>query len=84
MIKGLGIWDESPTCQLPLFTNHLSVPKIAEDITDRFTQTPPEIPALLIRNHGITVWANSTQGARNLTEVMEYIFRYMVLAKQTL
>ncbi len=84
MIKGLGIWDESPTCALPLFTNHLSVPKIADDMKHRFTQTPPEIPALLIRNHGITVWANSTQGARNLVEVMEYIFRYMVMAKQTL
>ena len=84
MIKGLGIWDEHPTCYLPLFPNHLSVPTIAADITDRFTSTPPKIPALLIRNHGITVWANSTQGARNLTEVMEYLFRYMVLAKQTL
>ena len=84
MIKGLGIWDESPTCHLPLFTNHLSVPNIANDITHRFTHTPPEIPALLIRNHGITVWANSTQAARNLVEVMEYLFRYMVMAKQTL
>lgn len=84
MIKGLGIWDENPTCKLPLFSNHFSVPKIAEDIKHRFTKTPPKIPALLIRNHGITVWANSTQGARNLVEVMEYIFRYMVMAKQTL
>ena len=84
MVKGLGIWDEHPTCYLPLFTNHLSVPKIADDMKRRFTQTSPKIPALLIRNHGITVWANSTQGARNLVEVMEYIFRYMVMAKQTL
>ena len=84
MIKGLGIWDENPTCYLPLFTNHLSVPTIAADITRRFTHTPPKIPALLIRNHGITVWANSTQDARNRIEIMEYIFRYMVLAKQTL
>ena len=84
MVKGLGIWDENPTCKLPLFANHLSVPKIAADITDRFSQLPPTIPALLIRNHGITVWANSTQQARNSIEIIEYIFRYMVLAKQIL
>ncbi len=82
MIKGLGIWEENPICHLPLFDNHLSVPKISQEILDRFSITKPEIPALLIRNHGITVWATSTQNARNSIELIEYIFRYMVLAKQ--
>ncbi len=84
MLKGLGIWEENPTCFLPLFDNHLQVPKIAAEITDRFSQTKPQIPALLIRNHGVTIWATSTQNARNSIELIEYIFRYMVLAKQTL
>ena len=82
MIKGLGIWEENPTVFLPLFENHLEVPKIAAEIRDRFNKQPPQIPALLIRNHGITVWANSTQQARNSIELMEYIFKYMVQAKQ--
>jgi methylthioribulose-1-phosphate dehydratase len=82
MIKGLGLWEENPICFLPLFDNPLEVPKIAAQITDRFRQKPPQIPALLIRNHGITVWANSTQQARNSIELMEYIFKYMVQAKQ--
>jgi methylthioribulose-1-phosphate dehydratase len=84
MIKGLGIWQENPTCFLPLFDNHLQVPKIAAEITDRFHHTKPDIPALLIRNHGVTIWATSPQNARNSIELIEYIFRYMVLAKQTL
>jgi methylthioribulose-1-phosphate dehydratase len=39
---------------------------------------------LLIRNHGVTVWGNSTEQARNHIELVEYIFRYMVLARQTI
>jgi len=37
---------------------------------------------LLIRNHGLTVWANSLGSARNYLEIAEYIFRYMVAARQ--
>lgn len=82
MIKGLGLWEENPQCAMPLFANHLDVPKIAAEIRDRFSQQPPQIPALLIRNHGVTVWAHSTEGARNAIELVEYIFRYMVLERQ--
>jgi methylthioribulose-1-phosphate dehydratase len=81
MVKGLGIWEENPTCFMPLFENHLHVPTIAQAIKDRFAEKKPTIPALLIRNHGVTVWGNSTEQARNAIELVEYIFRYMVLAK---
>ncbi len=84
MVKGLGIWEENPTCQMPLFENHLHVPTISQAIKDRFSKTPPAIPALLIRNHGVTVWGNSTEQARNHIELVEYIFRYMVLERQTI
>jgi methylthioribulose-1-phosphate dehydratase len=82
MIKGLGIWDETPQVYLPLFPNHLNVPQIAQDIRDRFTYDPPKIPALLIRNHGITVWANTLQAAVNQVEVVEYLLRYLVAERQ--
>jgi methylthioribulose-1-phosphate dehydratase len=86
MLKGLGIWEENPNCTMPLFTNHFHVPKIAEDIRNYFQSNPnklTQVPALLIRNHGITVWANSPKTAFNYIEVAEYIFRYMVAAKKT-
>jgi methylthioribulose-1-phosphate dehydratase len=81
MIKGFGLWEENPTCAMPLFANHLDVPKIGQDIRDRFRQSPPTIPALLIRNHGVTVWGQSPEDARNKIELAEYIFRYMVQAR---
>jgi methylthioribulose-1-phosphate dehydratase len=82
IIKGLGIWEENPQVKLPLFTNYLHVPKIAEEIVDRFRENQPRVPALLIRNHGITVWGSSPLEARNRVESIEFIFRYMVAARQ--
>ena len=82
MLKGLGIWEENPCCLMPVFHNYLQVTRIADEIKSRFSQNPPKIPALLIRNHGVTVWANSTEQARNYIEILEYIFRYMIAARQ--
>lgn len=82
MLKGLGVWQENPRCVMPIFTNHLAVSQIAADIEQRFTVQPPQIPALLIRDHGITVWGNSAEASRNYIELLEYIFRYIVAASK--
>jgi methylthioribulose-1-phosphate dehydratase len=81
MLKGFGVWEENPKVVMPVFANHLDVPRIADDIYERFQAVPPSINALLIRNHGVTVWASSPDGARNNLEIAEYIFRYMVAAR---
>lgn len=82
MLKGLGLWEENPKVAMPLFANYLEVPRIAAEIRDRFQTSPPLVPALLIRDHGITVWADSPSAAYNYVEIVEYIFRYMVAARQ--
>ena len=84
MLKGLGIWEENPQVSMPLFANYLSVPKIAQEICEVFAISPPKVPALLIRDHGVTVWANSPAAAYNYIEIVEYIFRYMVTASQSI
>jgi methylthioribulose-1-phosphate dehydratase len=81
MVKGLGIWDANPTVKLPLLPNHLQVPEIGAEMLARFGLELPQIPACLIRAHGITVWGNSQEEARNRVEVMEFIFQYMITAK---
>ena len=82
MLKGLGVWEENPQVSMPLFPNYLSVPKIADEISEAFAVSRPKVPALLIRDHGITIWANSPAAAYNYVEVVEYIFRYMVASSQ--
>jgi len=82
MLKGLGIWEESPQVAMPIFANHLEVSRIASEICTRFKVTKPQIPVLLIRDHGVTVWASSLEDASNYLEIVEYIFRYMVAAQK--
>ncbi|MDY6900473.1 MAG: methylthioribulose 1-phosphate dehydratase [Cyanobacteriota bacterium] len=82
MIKGLGVWEENPRLAMPIFTNHLEVSQIADEICSRFKDAKPQIPALLIRDHGVTVWADSLERANNYIEVVEYIFRYMVVGSK--
>jgi methylthioribulose-1-phosphate dehydratase len=81
MLKGLGVWEENPQCAIPIFANHFEVPRIAAQIEDRFKTEVPKVPALLIRDHGVTVWANSTEAAFHAIELVEYIFRYLVAAR---
>lgn len=80
MLKGFGIWEQNPVCGLPLFENHLEVPRIAQEIRDRFQRQPPQLAALLIRDHGVTVWGTSSTEAFHRIELAEYIFRYLVAA----
>ena len=82
MLKGFGIWEEHPRVVMPVFENYLEVPKIADEILSRFHKDPPDVPALLIRNHGVTVWGKSASQAENYIELAEYIFRYIVAARQ--
>ncbi|HLA75532.1 MAG TPA: class II aldolase/adducin family protein, partial [Gammaproteobacteria bacterium] len=77
MLKGLDVWDEHPQVALPLFENFHEVSKIAAAIEQRFKADAPQVPALIVRGHGVTVWGNSLQQAYNRVEVLEVILSYM-------
>jgi methylthioribulose-1-phosphate dehydratase len=77
MLKGLGVWEERPEVALPLFPNCLDVPAIAAMIRQRFTATPPVVPALMIHGHGATVWGESLQEAYNRVEIVEFLMSYL-------
>lgn len=81
MLKGLGVWEENPEVAMPVFQNYRDVTRIAREIRHRFQSSPPEVPALLIVHHGVTVWGNSLEQAENHLEVAEYLFRYLVAAQ---
>ncbi len=80
MIKGFDIWQQTPNVNLAVFENQLDVAKIADEIFHHFTLSPPDISALLIRSHGVTVWGETLQQAYNRLEIMEFILDYMVRA----
>lgn len=77
MIKGLGIWEQTPEVALPLFDNLMPVSEIAARIEQRFSQSPPAVPVLMIRDHGVTVWGESVQEAYNRVEIIEFLMSYL-------
>ncbi len=77
MLKGLGIWDQSPDATLALFDNLADVGAIAYAIGHRFRECPPRVPALLIRGHGVTVWGGSLQQAYDRLECLEFLLSFM-------
>jgi methylthioribulose-1-phosphate dehydratase len=80
MLKGFGLWIENPTVSLPVFENYLDVSAIATAMRQRFQQQSPAVPALLVQNHGVTVWGESLQAAFNHLEIAEFIFAYLAAA----
>lgn len=77
MLKGFDIWEQAPQVDLPLFANLLDVSAIAEDIEARFRAQPPALSALMIRDHGITVWGTSIEQAYNRVECLEFLLSYL-------
>lgn len=82
MIKGFGRWEPEPRVNLPLFDNLADIGALAELIEARFARGAPDIPALLIHAHGVTVWGDSLERAYHHMELMEFILRYMVMHRQ--
>lgn len=82
MLKGFGLWVEAPQVYLELFANPLHVPAIGTAIAERFAAgRAPDLAALLIRDHGVTVWGADVTEARDRIELIEYVFRFVVAAR---
>ncbi len=79
MLKGFGYFGHEG--KIRVFENHDSVPQIADEMSAFLAKEKPEIPAMLIKGHGITVWAETQEKARNYIELTEFIFKFMVLEK---
>ena len=81
MLKGLDVWEEEPAIDLPVFPNHAHVPRIAEELTARFAESPPRVPGFLIRDHGLTTWGPEADAVQNHVELFEYIFGFIAAAR---
>lgn len=77
MLKGLGVWEQNVRVDLPLFKNHAEVARIAREVRKRFAGTRPPLDALLVRDHGPTVWGAGPQEAYNRFEVLDFLLSYV-------
>lgn len=77
MVKGFDIREQRPV-ELPLFENHLDVARIAREVRARFARSRPRVSALLVRDHGPTVWGGGLQEAYNRFEVLDFLLNYVI------
>lgn len=77
MLKGFGVSEQNAKVDLPLFLNHRDVGRIARDVSTRFARVRPPLDALLVRDHGPTVWGMSFQEAYNRFEVLDFLLSYL-------
>ena len=75
IIKAFDIWKEDASITIPIVENYFSIPKLAEEISKVIQ---PEVPGVLIRNHGIYVWGESDFTAKRHLEAFEFLFEYQM------
>ncbi|CAM2794929.1 methylthioribulose 1-phosphate dehydratase [Paenibacillus sediminis] len=74
LIKAFNIWEENAAIEIPILPNYAHIPSIAELVPGVLK---PEIPGILLRNHGIYAWGNNAFEAKRHLEAFEFIFEYL-------
>lgn len=83
MIKALDIWKEDAEIEVPIVDNYFDLKKLAEESGKAIN---PEVPAVLIKTHGIYCWGRNEFEAKRHIEAFEFMFNLMkdiILYKQT-
>jgi methylthioribulose-1-phosphate dehydratase len=73
LIKAFDKWEEDASLTIPIVHNHAHIPRLAEEFS---AYTMEGKGAVLIRNHGITVWGRNAFEAKKLLEACEFLFQY--------
>jgi methylthioribulose-1-phosphate dehydratase len=73
LIKAFGLWEEDATFTIPIIYNHAHIPTLTEEFIPHLTS---DAGAVLIQNHGITVWGKSPLEAKRYLEACEFLFSY--------
>ncbi|KAA0546661.1 methylthioribulose 1-phosphate dehydratase [Bacillus sp. BGMRC 2118] len=78
LIKAFGLWEEDATFTVPIIYNHAHIPTLAEAFAEHIQS---DAGAVLIHNHGITVWGSTSLEAKKYLEACEFLFSYELKKK---
>ncbi|PLS16446.1 methylthioribulose 1-phosphate dehydratase [Bacillus sp. M6-12] len=79
LIKAFGKWEEDAELTVPIIHNFADIPTLARDFAKHVKD---DWGAVLIRNHGITVWGRNGFEAKKMLEACEFLFRYEIMLSQ--
>ncbi|MDT9023687.1 methylthioribulose 1-phosphate dehydratase [Rossellomorea yichunensis] len=75
LIKAWDKWEEDDSLSIPIIRNHAHIPTLAREFQSFIKE---DKGAVLIRNHGITVWGRTGFEAKKLLEACEFLFQYQL------
>ncbi|MCH5583987.1 methylthioribulose 1-phosphate dehydratase [Shimazuella sp. AN120528] len=75
LIKAFGIWEQDAQIAVPIIENLADLNALADLFGNAIR---PQIPGVLIRNHGITAWGKNGFEAKKHLEALEFLFSYEV------
>jgi methylthioribulose-1-phosphate dehydratase len=75
LIKAFDKWEEDAVLKIPIIRNHAHIPTLAKAFAEHIHG---DSGAVLIRNHGITVWGKTAFEAKKILEASEFLFRYQL------
>ncbi|MRX73313.1 methylthioribulose 1-phosphate dehydratase [Bacillus lacus] len=73
LIKAFGLWEENASITIPIIPNTAFIPQLADEFAQHISG---DAGAVLIRNHGITVWGRDAFEAKKWLEAFEFLFSY--------
>ncbi|MBB2479573.1 methylthioribulose 1-phosphate dehydratase [Bacillus sp. APMAM] len=79
LIKAFDLWEENATLKIPIIPNHAHIPTLASEFSHYLQE---DKGAVLIQNHGITVWGKNGFEAKKLLEAAEFLFQYQLTILQ--
>lgn len=75
LIKAFDKWEEDAVLTIPIIKNYAHIPTLASAFSEHIKG---DTGAVLIRNHGITVWGRNAFEAKKILEASEFLFRYQL------
>ncbi|WP_077214358.1 methylthioribulose 1-phosphate dehydratase [Bacillus dakarensis] len=79
LIKAYGLWEEDAEWKIPIIHNFAHIPTLAATMAPYVNE---DRGAVLIRNHGITVWGKDSFEAKKVLEACEFLFQYQLKLMQ--
>ncbi|MCL6631392.1 MAG: methylthioribulose 1-phosphate dehydratase [Alicyclobacillus herbarius] len=79
LLKALGHWEEDAAIEVPIVGNYADLDRLGEAVA---SEARPDVPGVLVRNHGIYAWGDTPQDAKRHLEALEWLFEYHLLRQQ--
>jgi methylthioribulose-1-phosphate dehydratase len=75
MLKGIGLPASGEPARLPVIANSQDMGELG----DRFERAlQPQVPGVLVADHGLYAWGASLLKARHHTEILQWLLEFMI------